>query len=154
LGRRLWGLGWLVLAATLATGAACRPKNVSNLPVVDLRVGGHSLRAEVARNPVDRTTGLMFRTRMSEDEGMLFVFPDEAPRSFWMRNTLLPLSIAFLDRSGEVLNVEEMQPETENPHFSKGPAVYALEMNAGWFVRHRVGPGARVENLEKAPPAE
>ncbi len=152
--RRFWGFGWLLLAAYLATGAACKPKAVSNLPVVDLRVGGRVIRAEVARTPLELATGLMYRTRMGKDEGMLFVFPDEAPRSFWMKNTFLPLSVAFLDRSGTILNVEEMSPLTEDPHFSKGPAAYALEMNAGWFARQGVTAGSRVEGLEKAPLAE
>jgi hypothetical protein len=152
--RRFWGFGWLLLAAFLATGAACKPKSVSNLPLADLRAGGRTIRVEVARTPLHRATGLMYRTGMGKEEGMLFVFPDEASRSFWMKNTILPLSIAFLDRSGTILNIAEMLPQTENPHFSKGPAVYALEMNAGWFAKSGVGVGSKVEGLDKLPPAE
>lgn len=89
----------------------------------------------------------MFRKKMAEDEGMLFVFEESAPRSFWMKNTFLPLTIAFLDDHGEIFQLEDMEPETLRPHRSIKPCRYALEMRQGWFKRRGITIGDIVEGL-------
>ena len=126
---------------------------LAELPQVGLSVGGHNLVAEVAANDSQRSTGLMHRRMLPENRGMLFIFPDEAFHSMWMMNTYVPLSVAFLDREGTIINIEDMQPQTKNTHSAKKPAKYALEMNLGWFAKRGVKPGAKIEGLEKAGPA-
>ena len=122
----------------------------AGLPVVRLTVAGHSLTAEVAATEAQRQTGLMHRFSMPADHGMLFVFPEPRPLSFWMRNTYVPLSIAYLDAQGRILNVEDMAPQDERSKHSAAPALYALEMKKGWFAQKGVRAGAKVEGL---PPA-
>lgn len=147
----------LVLAAfsPLLLGAACHhgPPS-SDLPVVQLEMDGHKVWVEVANHMATRTTGLMFRRQMDPDNGMLFVFPDIDQRYFWMKNTLIPLSIAFIDEKGTILNILEMPPETEQTFPSKGPAKFALEMNAGWFTKAGVKEGEKVGGILAAPKAE
>lgn len=123
----------------------------SGLPVVNLSINGKTISAEVANTEVTRETGLMFRREMGKDDGMLFVFPDTAPRAFWMKNTLIPLNIAFIDEKGIILNLWEMPPMTENPFESAGPAKYALEMNTGWFTSNGAKPGDQVQGVLDAP---
>jgi len=143
---------WIAALLFLALGAcSCHGRFESGLPVVELTVRGSAVRAEVAATAESRATGLMFRREMGRDEGMLFVFPEEEPLSFWMKNTHLPLSIAFLDAKGVILNIEDMEPRTETPHRSKGPARYALEMNRGWFKKKGAGPGDVVGGLPIVP---
>ena len=84
---------------------------------------------------------------------MLFVFKEPRPQAFWMKNTYVPLSIAFIDGDGRIINIEDMAPQTENTHPSHGPALYALEMKKGWFADRNIAPGARIEGLSKATPA-
>ena len=96
----------------------------------------------------------MFRKSMGENNGMLFVFHETALRAFWMKNTYIPLSIAFMDDKGIILNVLEMPPLTEDSFFSKGGAKYALEMNAGWFEKNGLKPGDPVIGLDQAPSAD
>ena len=136
----------LALVAFTALGA-------EPLPTVALSVKGHRLTAEVAATPATRTRGLMERFSLAPDHGMLFVFPAPAPQAFWMRNTYVPLSIAFIDSTGRIVNIEDMQPKSEESHFSLAPVPYALEMRRGWFRERGIGPGARVEGLERAPRA-
>jgi uncharacterized protein len=109
-----------------------------------MKLKGHPLKVELARSAQERQTGLMNREKMDRDRGMLFIFPGEAPRSFWMKNTLIPLSIAFLDRDGNILNIEDMEPLDLSPVPSDGPAMYALEVNQGLFHEWGVRPGYRV----------
>jgi len=96
----------------------------------------------------------MFRKSMGKNNGMLFVFHETALRAFWMKNTYIPLSIAFMDDKGIILNVLEMPPLTEDSFFSKGGAKYALEMNAGWFEKNGLKPGDPVIGLDQAPSAD
>jgi len=96
---------------------------------------------EIADTPFLRDKGLMFRESLGGNEGMLFVFPDDDRRGFWMKNTLIPLSIAFIDREGYVINIEDMNPNDLQSKYSQAPARYALEMNSGWFDRNRVSSG-------------
>ena len=103
------------------------------LPVTRLSAGIHIIQAEVASTPETRSRGLMFRENLAPNQGMLFVFEQKAGQCFWMRNTLIPLSIAFLEDDGTIINIEDMAPKTENNHCSHKPARYALEMTQGWF---------------------
>ena len=125
----------------------------ADLPEVTLTISGKALTAEVASNDAQRSTGLMHRRMLPENRGMLFVFPETAMHGMWMMNTYIPLSVAFIDREGKIINIEDMQPQTQNTHSAAKPAKYALEMNLGWFVRRGIKPGAKVEGLEKAGPA-
>jgi len=124
------------------------------LPEITLSIGGHKLTAEVAANDNSRTTGLMHRRMMPENRGMLFVFAYTQPQSFWMMNTYLPLSIAFVDEQGVIVNIADMKPLTTDPHPSAKPAKYALEMNQGWFAKRGIKAGARIDGLKDAPPAQ
>jgi uncharacterized membrane protein (UPF0127 family) len=120
------------------------------LPELALEVQGHKLVAEVASDDSARATGLMHRRMLPENRGMLFVFPSPAIQSFWMMNTYVPLSIAFLDEKGTIVNIDDMAPLTTDPHSSAKPAKYALEMNRGWFAKRGIKAGARVEGIERA----
>jgi len=113
---------------------------------ITIRVDGTPVRVEVANRPEERRRGLMFREALPADEGMLFVFEQEQYLSFWMKNTLIPLSIAFISRDGEIVDIQDMEPlDDRTSHRSARPALYALEMNRGWFERHHVEVGDRVE---------
>jgi uncharacterized protein len=117
---------------------------------IKLHINGHAVRAEVARTPEERSKGLMFRRQMGKNDGMLFVFEPAQIISMWMKNTLLPLSVAFIDEQGRIINIVEMLPETLDSHSSLAPAKYALEMNAGWFEKHQILAGKSVEGIEAA----
>ncbi len=135
----------LLLAVTSVFGADV---NVG-LPKVKLDVAGQVINVEVAATPATREIGLMNRFSIPPDEGMVFVFERPQPLSFWMRNTFTPLSIAFIDADGRILNIDDMVPRTDDPHPSRGAALYALEMRQGWFHRHGVDAGARIKGLPK-----
>ena len=122
----------------------------SQLPLLELSAGMYRIEAEVAATPETSQTGMMLRTSMPPHRGMLFVFPEIAKHCMWMRNTLLPLSVAFLDEKGQILNVEDMQPKTEDNHCSAKPARYALEMNLGWFRSRGLGTGFSITGIDKA----
>ena len=121
---------------------------------VSLEISGHSLSAEVAHTQWSRSQGLMYRESLEENTGMLFVFVDANYYSMWMKDTYIPLSVAFIDEQGTILNIEDMQPDTRTAHDSEGMAKYALEMKQGWFAARKISAGARVIGLEKAPAAE
>lgn len=111
----------------------------------EIRVGGTAVTVEIADDPETRSRGLMNRDSLPEDHGMLFVYPEEQILSFWMRNTRIPLDIAFIDRNGFILEIRQMEPHDDASHASKQPAMYALELRLGWFEDHGVEPGERVE---------
>ena len=135
-----------------APPAAAQPgQQNTGLPTVKLTIGSASLTAEVAATERTREIGLMNRFSLAPDSGMLFVFEGSRPLSFWMRNTYIPLSIAFIDANGTILNIEDMTPKDERSTWSAGAAMYALEMRKGWFAQKGVRAGARVEGLNKAP---
>ncbi len=141
----------LILAgagALLAAGAA-----LAQLATIQLSAGIHLVHAELANTFESRATGLMHRRSLGPNQGMLFVFPDPEIQCMWMKNTLIPLSVAFIDADGAVLNIAEMKPQTETTHCAAAPAKYALEMTSGWFAAKGVKPGARILGLDKAPPA-
>src|SRR5476649_2281360 len=124
------------------------------LPEITLSIKGHKLTAEVAATDNSRTTGLMHRRMMPENRGMLFVFSYAQPQSFWMMNTYIPLSIAFVDEQGVIVNITDMKPLTTDPHPSTKPAKFALEMNQGWFAKRGIKAGAKVAGLQNAPQAQ
>jgi uncharacterized membrane protein (UPF0127 family) len=138
-----------VLFGALLAGTA----RAESLPTIELKIGSSSLVAEIAATTPTRTMGLMNRFSLRPDHGMLFVFDSPQPQAFWMKNTYVPLSIAFIGADGRILNIEDMAPRTENTHPSRGAALYALEMKKGWFAEHGIGAGDRVEGLDKAPKA-
>ena len=140
----------LFAALTFVAQAAFPAAPASALPKVKLDVAGHVISVEVAATPPARETGLMNRFSIPPDEGMVFVFPQPQPLAFWMRNTYAPLSIAFIDADGRILNIEDMAPRSDDTHDSKGIALYALEMRQGWFRRHGIEAGARVKGLPAA----
>ena len=123
------------------------------MPLATLGIGMYRIEAEVAATFADRQRGLMHRSVLPAQRGMIFVFPDVATHCMWMKNTPLPLSVAFLDEKGRILNIAEMQPNTETSHCAGAPARYALEMNAGWFASKGFGPGLQVQGLERLPAA-
>ena len=93
----------------------------------------------------------MFRKHLGPNEGMLFVFPRAESHCMWMKNTLIPLSVAFIDEKGAIVSISEMQPQTEDSHCAAAPARFALEMSGGWFAAKGVKTGARIAGLDKAP---
>lgn len=135
-----------LLAACLGTAA------LAQLPATELTVGMHRIQAEVADSMGSRMTGLMHRKSMAHNSGMVFVFEENAPHCMWMKNTLIPLSVAFIDESGAIINVADMQPHSEQSHCAARPARYALEMNKGWFAQRGIKPGAKLRGLEKLAP--
>lgn len=135
-----------LILAWIATGQPVLAQSVAQprLQTVELRAGIHRIQAELAATERTRAAGLMFRQRLGPNEGMLFVFPSQDRQCFWMRNTMLALSIAFIDADGTVVNIEDMQPQTDDGHCSARPVSFALEMQQGWFRSRGIGPGARI----------
>jgi uncharacterized protein len=130
--------------------SAIPPATAADLPTTTLTIGKHRITAEVASTPEQRATGLMNRFSLQPDHGMLFVFERPEVQAFWMKNTYVPLSIAFISASGQILNIEDMAPQTETSHWSKGPAQFALEMRKGWFADRGVRVGERIAGLPGA----
>lgn len=121
----------------------------AELPTGELRVADQTLTVEIAATPQAMAKGLMFREHMPEAHGMLFVWPGDQVVAMWMKNTLIPLSVAFIDRDFQVLNIADMEPLSLRTHPSHGAARYALEVNQGWFARHGVEAGTRIDDLER-----
>ena len=121
----------------------------SRLPVLTLNIGIHLIQAEAAIQDEERAQGLMFRKKMGQNEGMVFRFNRTDQVCMWMKNTLLPLSVAFIDEGGSIINIEDMRPETLDAHCAKKPARYALEMNQGWFRSKNIKPGNIITGLPK-----
>ena len=122
------------------------------LPVVQLNAGMHLIHAEVAADYGSRMTGLMHRASMPSNNGMLFIFDDNERQCMWMKNTLIPLSVAFIDESGKVINIEDMAPQTEDSHCATRPSRYALEMNKGWFAARGIKAGSTIGGIVKSAP--
>ena len=137
--------GLLLLTASLSLA-----QNINtSLPIVELKTGIYRIQAEVASTPQARQVGLMNRTSMPTDSGMLFIFDQKAAHCFWMSNTKIPLAIAFIADDGKIVNIEEMQAETLNNHCPKAPVRYALEMNRQWFSQRAIGPGSLIQGLPR-----
>lgn len=118
-----------------------------SLPSTDLQIGLYKIKAEVAANPAARQLGLMHRNFLPTDEGMLFVFEYPATHCFWMRNTKIPLAIAFIGDDGRIVNIEEMKAMTEDNHCPSRPIRFALEMNQAWFAKRGITSGHTVSGL-------
>lgn len=124
---------------------------LAQMPRLELTAGFHRIEAEVAATQADRMQGLMHRQNLGANQGMLFVYQEAARHCMWMKNTLLPLSVAFLDAEGRIINIRDMQPQTESNHCADAPARYALEMHQGWFARRGLKPGMSLGGLQRAP---
>lgn len=135
-------LAALMLAGSVLPAVAEEPQ--MNLPRVKLSAGMHQIDAQVAGTPDQREIGLMFRAEMPQHEGMLFIFEEPSQQCFWMRNTLLPLTAAFIADDGTVVNLADMKPKTLDSHCSAKPVRFVLEMNQGWFARKGIKPGFKL----------
>jgi uncharacterized membrane protein (UPF0127 family) len=135
-----------IAAAGLTVGSA-----LAQMPVVSLSAGVYLIRAETAYTYETRSSGLMYRETLGVNEGMLFVFPQTERHCMWMKNTLIPLAVAFMDEKGRIVSISEMRPQTENSHCATAPAKYALEMNSGWFSSRGIRAGVAISGLDKVP---
>ncbi|HUP29548.1 MAG TPA: DUF192 domain-containing protein [Usitatibacter sp.] len=133
----------LCIAAGVATAAE------TALRTVQVRIANHPLKVEVAQREADRQKGLMFREKIAKNDGMLFIFDEPAYHSMWMKNTLIPLSVAFVDAGGTILNILDMEPGSLESHMSAGPSIYAIETNQGWFAEKGLKAGDKVTGLPK-----
>jgi len=125
----------------------------SPLPRIPLEINTRTISVEVAIDDASHARGLMFRETLGRDDGMLFLFATPYQACFWMKNTLLPLTVAFIDAEGVIVNLADMQPQSLDTHCALAPVQYALEMNQGWFKRNDAGPGTRVLGLPRRLPA-
>lgn len=139
----------ILLASALLVFSNIASAQSGTLPTIELKAGMYRIEAELANTPAARQTGLMYRTFMPTNAGMLFVFPEKAIHCFWMRNTKLALTIAFIDDDGKILNLSDMEPETQNNHCPRAPVRFALEMNQKWFAQRALGPGSIITGLPK-----
>ena len=141
------------LAAGVAAGVLVANVALAQMPTIELSAGIHLIRAEVAHTFETRGQGLMFRRSLGPNEGMFFVFPQTEVHCMWMKNTLIPLSVAFIDEKGRIISISDMQPQTEIPHCAAAPAKFSLEMTRGWFSARGIKPGASILGSDKAPAA-
>lgn len=126
------------------TAATAQDEPQLQLQRIAVQQGMHRIDAQVAQTPEQRQIGLMWRKNMPAHEGMLFIFEQPAQQCFWMKNTLLALTAAFVDDDGTIVNLEDMKPQTTQPHCSKKPVRYVLEMNQGWFAKKGIKAGAKL----------
>lgn len=141
-----------VLAAGIGIGMIATSAISQQFPVMSLSAGIHVVQAEVVATNESRMQGLMFRKSMGQNNGMLFVFPEEGQHCMWMKNTFLPLSVAFMDAKGVIVSIHDMEPQSEVSHCAAAPARFALEMNRGWFRSKGVSAGARISGTDRTPP--
>jgi uncharacterized membrane protein (UPF0127 family) len=134
-----WAAGCLL--AAVSTWAAAQAGPQMQLPRTKLTAGMHMLDVQLAQTPEQRQIGLMFRKEMPQHEGMLFVFEQPATQCFWMRNTLIPLTAAFVADDGTIVNLADMKPQSDDSHCSTKPVRFVLEMNAGWFAKRQIKAG-------------
>ncbi|BEU96519.1 DUF192 domain-containing protein [Acidovorax sp. DW039] len=149
---RLLIAGLITLAAALPASAQNQPQ--MNLQRVEITAGMHRIDAQVAVAPQERQTGLMHRKEMPVHEGMLFVFEQPATQCFWMKNTLLPLTAAFVADDGTIVNLADMKPQTEDSHCSAKPVRYVLEMNQGWFAQKGIKAGSKLTSAVLFKPSK
>ncbi len=143
----------ILLVLSVCFGLTLSQRLLAENPLIPLSIEGHRLDAEIAHTYDTRAIGLMNRTAIPENQGMLFVFPKIDFYSMWMLNTPLPLSVAFIDEKGTILNIEAMTPFSTAAHSSIKPAKYALEMHQAWFTSRKITAGNKVIGLENAPDA-
>ena len=132
------------LSVALGNPSLAQNAPQTDLARVKLSAGIHVIDAQVAATPQQRSTGLMFRQNMPQSEGMLFVFEQAAPQCFWMKNTLLPLTAAFVADDGTIVNLADMKPQTTESHCSTQAVRYVLEMNQGWFSKKGIRAGFKL----------
>ena len=143
------------LARALKTGlaifvfsmSAAHAQQGARLPVTQLTAGMHVIKAEVAATDPQRSQGLMFREQMGANEGMVFLFPEPTDSCMWMKNTPLPLSVAFIDANSTIVNIADMKPHSTDSHCATSKVRYALEMNVGWFAKRGIKAGSRIDGL-------
>ena len=135
----------VALATALGTSSWADPGPQLELPRLTLSAGMHLIQAQVAATPEQRSTGLMFRTEMPANEGMLFVFEQASQQCFWMKNTLIPLTAAFVADDGTLVNLVDMKPQSLDSHCSTAPVRYVLEMNQGWFAKRGIKAGYKLK---------
>lgn len=145
--RRTLGLA----LATLALSVSAQSAPQLHLPRTKLTAGMHVLDVQLAQTPEQRQIGLMWRKEMPQHEGMLFVFEQAATQCFWMRNTLIPLSAAFVADDGRIVNIADMKPQSDDSHCSEKPVRFVLEMNQGWFAKRQLKPGYKLGGAVFAP---
>ena len=138
----------LTLALLLSSTGLWAGTPQPTLPKVTLTIGKHQITAEIARTEQELSSGMMFRTRLGDNEGMLFCLTKEGQANFWMENTLIPLSVAYIDRTGKILEIHDMKPldETNIPSTSD-KIYYALETNQGWFPLNKIEPGEIIKPI-------
>jgi uncharacterized protein len=134
--------GWVMVG--LCTSIAAQTGPQMQLPRAQLSAGMHLLNVQLAQTPEQRQIGLMFRKEMPQHEGMLFVFEQAATQCFWMRNTLIPLTAAFVADDGTIVNLADMKPQSDDSHCSTQPVRFVLEMNAGWFAKRQIKAGYKL----------
>ena len=139
-----WARRAAVIAALCVAAVASAQDGPQKLAQVRLNAGIHNINAELASTPQQREIGLMFRNAMPANDGMLFVFEQPGQQCFWMRNTLIPLSVAFIGDDGSVVNIDDMKPQTLDSHCSAKPVRFVLEMNEGWFAKRGIRAGSRL----------
>jgi len=137
------------LAGAFVLAAICLPVAAQQMPVVTLGAGIHIIKAELAANNETRMRGLMFRKSLEPNQGMLFIFDESTRHCMWMKNTLIPLSVAFIDKEGLIVNVADMKPHDETTHCATKDVPYALEMTQGWFAGKGLKAGSRISGIEK-----
>jgi hypothetical protein len=137
----------LAILAVASGSALGQPQ--PQLPIVQLNAGMNLIHAEVAADYTTRGQGLMYRESLAPNAGMVFIFDEPAIQCMWMKNTLIPLSVAFMDANGVILTIADMKPQTEESHCAAKPALLALEMTRGWFAQHGIKPGTKLGGLEK-----
>ena len=142
--RLVLSMSCLALFASLPLSALAQGEPQMNLQRVRIHAGMYEIDAQVAVQPTEREIGLMFRETMPQQEGMLFAFEQPATQCFWMKNTLLPLTAAFVADDGRIVNLADMAPQTTDSHCSTEPVRYVLEMNQGWFARKNIGKGFKL----------
>ncbi len=135
-------LAWLVCVVAGVAQAQEQPQ--LNLPRAKIVAGMYQINVQLATTPDQRQTGLMHRPEMPQHEGMLFVFEQPSQQCFWMKNTLLPLTAAFVADDGTIVNLVDMKPQTTNAHCSSKPVRYVLEMNQGWFAKRAIKAGYKL----------
>jgi len=136
-----------LVALVLLLAAAAAPAQTSSLPTTQLTAGIHLITAEIADSPATMSRGLMFRKALPANHGMLFLFDGKSIQCMWMKNTLIPLSVAFIDDDGTIVNIHDMKPHDESSHCADKPVRFALEMTQGWFAARGLGPGSKLGRL-------
>jgi uncharacterized membrane protein (UPF0127 family) len=138
-------LKWAWLSVWFCSLAWAQGSPQLQLPRIQLQAGMHKIQAQVAANPDQRSIGLMHRAEMPQSEGMLFAFEQATQQCFWMKNTLLPLTAAFIADDGTIVNLADMKPQTTDAHCSEQPVRWVLEMNQGWFAKRGIKAGFKLQ---------